>query len=307
MHILSVDQFNKEFLNSFFTKVLDFKKKYQTTEGKEYLSKLQQKKQMCSFFFEPSTRTRISFELAAQRLGMGVVSTADANVSSIKKGETLEDTIKLISNYGFDVIVMRHGETGAADRAAKVSEIPIINAGDGKGEHPTQALLDMYTMWEKFGRLNNLVVSVGGDLANGRTIRSLAKILSKYKGNKINFVSSEELKVGNDIKQFLEKTETKFEETEDMDEALKQSDVIYWTRIQKERMTNPEITGQRYIIDGSKLNIIPEESIIMHPLPRVDEITADVDNDLKAYYFRQAENGLYVRIALLDTVLNGKI
>lgn len=304
MNVISVNQFDKKALNDLFVKTLEIKKKYQSKEGRDELLKLQPGKQMCSFFFEASTRTRVSFELAAQRIGMGVISTADASISSVKKGETLEDTITLLSNYGFDVIVMRHNETGAAERAAKVSKVPIINGGDGKGEHPTQALLDMYTIWEKFGRLDNLTVSIGGDLANGRTGRSLAKILSIYEGNKIYFVSSKELRMGDDIKEALKQVGTEFEETENMNEALSKSDVIYWTRIQKERMEDPSAVGERYIIDEETLKIIPKDAIIMHPLPRVDEITVGVDSDPRAYYFIQAANGLYLRMALIDTVLS---
>lgn len=307
MNVLSVDQFDKKTLDKLFIKVSDFKKKYQTKEGREGLFQLQFGKQMCSFFFEPSTRTRISFELAARRLGMGIVTVEDAKNSSTAKGETLEDTIKIVNLYNFDLVVMRHNETGSLARAAKVSKIPIISGGDGKGEHPTQALLDAFTIWEKFGRLNNLRVTIGGDLANGRTVRSLTNLLSIYDGNKISFVSSEELKISDDIRQYLIKNEVEFQETEDMDQAIKNSDVIYWTRIQKERMENPELIGGKYIIDNNKLKLIPDGAIIMHPLPRVDEITTDVDNDKKAYYFKQAENGLYVRMALIDSVLNGEI
>ena len=304
VNVISVNQFDKKALECLFVKTLDIKKKYQTEEGREELLRLQPGKQLCSFFFEASTRTRVSFELAAQRIGMGVVSTADASISSVKKGETLEDTITLLSNYGFDLIVMRHNETGAAERAAKVTKVPLINGGDGKGEHPTQALLDMYTIWEKFGGLDDLTVSIGGDLANGRTARSLAKILSIYERNKINFISSKELRIGDDIKEVLQKNGTAFEETENMNEALSKSDVVYWTRIQKERMTDPNATGERYIIDENTLKIIPKEAIIMHPLPRVDEITVGVDSDPRAYYFIQAANGLYLRMALIDTVLS---
>lgn len=307
MNILSVDQFSRESLNKLFIKVSEIKEKYRTREGREELFKLQFGKQMCSFFFEPSTRTRISFELAARRLGMGVVTVEDAKNSSTSKGETLEDTIKIVNLYNFDLVVMRHNETGSLARAAKVSDIPIISGGDGKGEHPTQALLDVFTIWEKFGRLDNLTVTIGGDLANGRTVRSLANLLSIYEGNKIYFVSSKELRIGDDIRQYLTKNNVEFQETEDMDEAIKESDVIYWTRIQKERMENPELIGDKYIIDINKLKLIPEEAIIMHPLPRVDEITTDVDHHKRAYYFKQAENGLYVRMALIDSVLNGEI
>jgi len=307
MNVLSVDQFNKETLNKLFIKVSDFKEKYQTKEGREELFQLQFGKQMCSFFFEPSTRTRLSFELAARRLGMGVVTTEDAKNSSTAKGETLEDTIKIVNLYNFDLVVMRHNETGSLARAAKVSKVPIISGGDGKGEHPTQALLDVFTIWEKFGRLDNLTVTIGGDLANGRTVRSLADLLSTYEGNKINFVSSDQLRVSEDVKERLKQDGTEFRETDEVDSALSESDVIYWTRIQKERMEHPEEMGTKYVIDGSKLKIIPTDAIIMHPLPRVDEIAVEVDDDPRAYYFKQAENGLYLRMALIDSVLNGEI
>ncbi|MCW1949204.1 MAG: aspartate carbamoyltransferase [Candidatus Shapirobacteria bacterium] len=307
MNVLSVDQFSKETLDKLFIKVSDFKQKYQTKEGRDHLFRLQFGKQMCSFFFEPSTRTRISFELAARRLGMGVVTVEDAKNSSTVKGETLEDTIKIVNLYNFDLVVMRHNETGSLARAAQVSKIPIISGGDGKGEHPTQALLDVFTIWERFGRLDNLNVTIGGDLANGRTVRSLANLLSIYDGNTINFVSSPQLKVGDDVKEKLKQDGTGFKETDNVDSVLGESDVIYWTRIQKERMENPEEIGAKYVIDQSKLKIIPEDAIIMHPLPRVDEITTDVDNDKRAYYFQQAENGLYLRMALIDSVLNGEI
>ena len=201
MNVLSVDQFSKESLDKLFIKVSDFKQKYQTEEGRKELFQRQMAKQMCSFFFEPSTRTRTSFELAARRLGMGVTTTEDAKNSSSAKGESLEDTITILNLYHFNLIVMRHNETGSLARAAKVSEVPIISAGDGKGEHPTQALLDVFTIWEKFGRLDNLTVTIGGDLSNGRTVRSLADLLSIYEGNKINFVSSAQLKVNEDVKE----------------------------------------------------------------------------------------------------------
>ena len=307
MSVLSVDQFSKESLDQLFIKVSDFKQKYQTAEGRRELFQRQMAKQMCSFFFEPSTRTRISFELAARRLGMGVTTTEDAKNSSAAKGESLEDTITILNLYHFNLIVMRHNETGSLARAAKVSQVPIISAGDGKGEHPTQALLDVFTIWEKFGRLDHLTVTIGGDLANGRTVRSLADLLSTYEGNKINFVSSTQLKVNEDVKERLKQNGTEFRETDDVDSALKESNVIYWTRIQKERMEHPEETGTRYVIDKSKLDIIPKDAIIMHPLPRVDEISTEVDSDPRAYYFKQAQNGLYLRMALIDSVLNGEL
>ncbi|MFA5532312.1 MAG: aspartate carbamoyltransferase [Candidatus Shapirobacteria bacterium] len=304
MNILSVEQFDKNFLDSIFQKTLEFRDQSKDPQKRRDLLPLHYGQQMCSLFFEPSTRTRVSFELGAQKLGMGLVSTENAHVfSSAIKGETLEDTIKVISNYDVDVIVMRHNETGAADRAAKVSEVPIINAGDGKGEHPTQALLDTFTIYEKFGRLDNLKVVMGGDLANGRTVRSLAKLLSLYDGNQIDFVSTAGLRIGDDIKETLQNRRTSFKETEDMNESLATADVIYWTRTQKERIDDQTLIGENLVIDKSKLEIIPRGAIILHPLPRVNEITTEVDDDPRAYYFKQAKNGLYVRMALIDEIV----
>jgi aspartate carbamoyltransferase catalytic subunit len=304
-HILSVEQFDKKSLESLFKKADEFQKQINNPSQRRDLAGKYLGRQMCSLFYEPSTRTRLSFEKAAVNLGLSVVSTENAReFSSAAKGETLEDTIRVIDSYGFDVIVMRHHETGAAARAAKVSETPIINAGDGKGEHPTQALLDVDTIYRKFGRLDNLNVVIGGDLANGRTARSLAQMISKYDNNRINFVSIEELKIGEDIKKKLKENGTQFEETDDLQEAFVGADVVYWTRLQKERLEHPEwLKDKSFVIDKKALNFLPKTAIIMHPLPRVDEISVEVDSDPRAVYFEQAKNGLYIRMALIDEIL----
>jgi aspartate carbamoyltransferase catalytic subunit len=268
-------------------------------------------RQLCSLFYEPSTRTRLSFETAAVKMGMGVVSTENAReFSSAAKGETIEDTVQVLNEYDFDAIVLRHHETGAAARAAAVSEVPILNAGDGKGEHPTQALLDAYTIYENHRQLDGMKVVLGGDLKHGRTVRSLAQLLSRFRGNHFSFVSVPELQMGEDVKQEVSRAGATFEETDDMAEAFRDADVVYWTRLQKERLegehTEEElarITG-RFTITAASLEHLPEHAIVMHPLPRVDEISTDVDSDPRAVYFRQAGNGLYVRMALLDDVLS---
>lgn len=267
-------------------------------------------RQLISLFYEPSTRTRLSFELAATKLGIGVVSTENAReFSSAAKGETIEDTIRNLAEYHADLLVMRHHETGAAARAVAVApdHMAIINAGDGKGEHPTQALLDAYTIRNHSG-LNDVSVVFGGDLRQGRTARSLAKLLSTYEGNRFSFVSAPGFEMSDDIKAFLDANGTPWNETGDVHAAVKDADIVYWTRLQRERLGDGESVQQdeHFIIDNSVLDSMREDAIIMHPLPRIDEIACEVDADPRAQYFRQAGNGLYVRMALLDYLLQQK-
>jgi aspartate carbamoyltransferase catalytic subunit len=310
MHVLAAEQFETERMEVLFKETDSLRE--QDESGREARRELAGRyigAQCCSLFYEPSTRTRLSFETAAAKFGMGVVSTENAReFSSAAKGETIEDTIQVLNQYNLDIIVMRHHETGAADKAAAVSEVPIFNAGDGKGEHPTQALLDTYTIHENFGRLDNLRIVMGGDLANGRTVRSLAQLMSRYGGNHITFVSTPELQIGEDIKTKLRERGTKFDETADMYEALRDADVVYWTRLQKERLENPEAVPEGgFTLDQTALEVMPKEAMIMHPLPRVGEITQDVDSDPRARYFRQAGNGLYIRMALIDEALKNSL
>ena len=301
-HILSARQFSKNELTILFNKADEMREAILSPVKRQKLAGKYKGCMIATLFYEPSTRTRLSFESAAQRLGLGILSTENAReFSSAIKGETIEDTTRVINSYA-DIIVMRHHETGAADRAAAVSKVPIINAGDGKGEHPTQGLLDLYTILKEKGRLDNLNVVIGGDLANGRTARSLAQMLSLYESNTICFVSTPELKIGDDIKKMLKTKQVKFVETDNMNQALKDADVVYWTRLQKERLTNQK-TVSNYSISKESLKIIPAKAIIMHPLPRVDEIAPEVDADPRAAYFRQAGNGLYIRMALIDQLL----
>jgi aspartate carbamoyltransferase catalytic subunit len=308
MHILAATQYDHTQLDTLFIRA-DELRSYTSYEQRRELAELHKGRQLCSLFYEPSTRTRLSFEAAAVKLGMGVVSTENAReFSSAAKGETIEDTIRVLDAYKFDVVVLRHHETGTASRAANVSQTPIINAGDGKGEHPTQALLDAYTIYRQFGRLDNLHIVMGGDLANGRTVRSLARLLSSYPGNHITFVSIPELQIGEDIKEALNKDATPFEETANMPSAFKTADVVYWTRLQKERLTDPSsIPKDGFTLAPGVLKHLPKHAIIMHPLPRVDEIDPAVDSDPRAVYFDQAGNGLYVRMALLDQILTNTI
>ncbi len=308
-HVLSVEQFNKESLDFLFQKADEFKEQIDDPKQRRDLADKYFGRQLCPLFYEPSTRTRLSFEKAALNFGMGVSGTENAKeFSSAIKGETLEDTIKVIGGYNFDVIVMRHHETGAAARAAKVSNTPIINAGDGKGEHPTQTLLDVYTVSRKCGRLNNLNVVIGGDLANGRTARSLAKMMSTYENNRISFVSIPELRIGEDIKEFLREKGTKFEEMSELPQAFENANVVYWTRLQKERGENLELLNNKsLVINEESLKLLPEKAIIMHPLPRVDEISVEVDSDPRAVYFEQAKNGLYIRMGLIDGIFSGTL
>ncbi len=262
---------------------------------------------MATLFYEPSTRTRFSFETAMHRLGGHVISTENAaEFSSVAKGETLEDTIRILNGYA-DVIVIRHKEVGSAKRAAAVSRVPIINAGDGAGQHPTQALLDLYTIRKEIGKIDGLSIAMVGDLAQGRTVRSLTYLLSKFKDVTLFFVAPPLLKMKEDILEHLRERHVPYVEETDLNKVLPQVDVVYQTRIQKERfgdrLADYEACRGVYILDGDSLRRMKPKAIIMHPLPRLEEISMDVDGDSRAAYFRQAQNGLYVRMALLTQVL----
>jgi aspartate carbamoyltransferase catalytic subunit len=281
----------------------EFRELDSTEQGRKTLFEKHSARQLCSLFYEPSTRTRLSFETAALKLGMGVVSTENArDFSSASKGEILEDTIRVLDEYNFDAIVLRHHETGSAAQAASVSSTPIINAGDGKGEHPTQSLLDMMTIFESHGRCDNLKIVIGGDLKHGRTARSLALMLSKFDGNQITFISNNELQIGDDILSALKDNNVKFQKTSDMTKPFIDADVVYWTRLQTERLDGLEASIDNFTITTDIADSTPDGCIIMHPLPRVSEIHQDVDANHRAKYFRQAGNGLYMRMALLDSI-----
>jgi len=262
---------------------------------------------MATLFYEPSTRTRFSFETAMHRLGGRVVSTENAGqFSSAAKGETLEDTIQILNGYA-DVIVIRHYEVGAAKRAAAISRVPVINAGDGAGQHPTQALLDLYTIRKETGLIDGLRIAMVGDLAQGRTVRSLAYLLSKFKDIRMYFVAPPPLKMKEDILAHLRERSVWYTEETQLEKVLPEVNVVYQTRIQKERfgdrIADYEQCRGVYVINTESLRLMKPDAIIMHPLPRLEEISQEVDHDRRAAYFRQAQNGLPVRMALLTMVL----
>jgi len=261
---------------------------------------------MASLFYEPSTRTRFSFESAMARLGGSILTTENAKeFSSASKGETLYDSTSVMCGYA-DLIVMRHNEPGSAKMAAEVSSVPVINAGDGSGQHPTQALLDLYTIKDNFSTIDGLTFAMVGDLKYGRTVRSLSYLLTKYDHIKIYYVSPLVCKMDEDIKDYLTKYKVEWEEVDSLEKVLPLVDCVYMTRIQKERFHNLkdyESAAGKYILDKENIRLMKQKSIIMHPLPRVDEIAQEVDNDPRAQYFNQAKNGLYIRMALLYLLL----
>ena len=300
-HVIESQQFSRSLLEELFTQTDEIKREQHRFSGRL------NGRVMAALFYEPSTRTRLSFEAAMLRLGGQTMGTDNAReFSSAAKGETLEDTIRIVSGYA-DVIVLRHNEEGAAKRAAAVSTVPIVNAGDGPGQHPTQALLDLYTIREELRRIDGIRIAMVGDLANGRTVRSLTYLLSKFKDLKIWFVAPPQVAMRDDLKTHLTEHNVPWVETEDLDSVLPEVDVVYQTRIQKERFTDPDAYAAVkgiYKIDSRALGLMRKYAIVMHPLPRVDEIDPEVDADPRAAYFRQAHNGLQIRMALLDRLLS---
>ncbi|HEU0296258.1 MAG TPA: aspartate carbamoyltransferase [Anaerolineales bacterium] len=262
---------------------------------------------LANLFYEPSTRTSSSFTAAMERLGGSVIPINEVKYSSVSKGESLPDTIRTLECYA-DVIVLRHPETGSAAIAAKAARKPVINAGDGVGEHPTQALLDTFTIMEELGRLDNLNVTMLGDLKYGRTVHSLARLLSRFSNIKLNYVSPDILRMPREVMDEVTEKGVPQAEFSSLDQALPETDVLYVTRVQKERFEDPadyEKVKGAYVIDPDvmKAASAKREMIVMHPLPRVGEISVDFDDDPRAAYFRQMEYGLYVRMALLAMVL----
>jgi aspartate carbamoyltransferase catalytic subunit len=302
-HVLEAQQFNPKLIELLFERGNELQLLAQDKRRHQKLDSLLQGKMMFLVFFEPSTRTRISFSAAGQHLGMQVVTTENAlESSSSVKGESLEDTIRVLCEYRPDVIVIRHFETNSAKQAAAVSTVPIINAGDGHGQHPTQALLDLYTIYREAGRTSNLTIALGTDLLHSRTARSLIYLLGKAKGNHLILVSPKDLRLAPNVKTYLKRSGTTFEETDDLDQALTKADVIYWNRIQKERFTG-SVPPQTFVIGPQHLPLLKPGAFLMNPLPRIDEILGTVDADPRAAYFRQAGNGMYIRMALLEWVL----
>lgn len=266
---------------------------------------------LATLFFEPSTRTRLSFESAMLRLGGKVLGFSSASSSSASKGESVADTVRVIDCYA-DIIAMRHPKEGTAFRAAQYSTKPVINAGDGGHHHPTQTLTDLMTIRRRHGRLDNLVVGFCGDLKYGRTVHSLVKALSRYKGNHFVFISPKELEIPRYIiEEYLSKSECTFEEITDLSNAMPKLDILYMTRIQRERFDDIEEYERlknSYILSPKQMNLANEKMAVLHPLPRVNEITLEVDDDERAKYFEQAGNGVYVRMALIMSLLGmGKL
>lgn len=302
-HIISAKQFKDPVI---LDRVLAMTGHIETSLRNGTLGEPLRGKVMASLFYEPSTRTRLSFESAMLRLGGRVIGTESAgHFSSVTKGESLKDTIKIISQY-VDVIVLRHHEEGSAEIASGVSSVPVINAGDGPGQHPTQALLDMYTIQKELGRVDRLKVVFVGDLMYGRTVHSLAYLLAQRHDVELFFVSPEELKVSRDFIHHLDTWGVSYLETTDLMPFINEIDVLYITRVQKERfrsVADYERVKDHFIIDASLVTKMKKDSIIMHPLPRVHELKEEVDRDRRAAYFRQAQNGLYVRMALLTMLL----
>jgi aspartate carbamoyltransferase catalytic subunit len=258
---------------------------------------------LANLFYEPSTRTSSSFTAAMERLGGSVIPINEVKYSSVSKGESLPDTVRTLECYA-DVIVLRHPETGSAAIAAKAAKKPVINAGDGVGEHPTQALLDLFTIREELGKVEGITVTMLGDLKYGRTVHSLSRLLTLF-GVKLNYVSPDILKMPEEVKS--EVSEKGISQTvTTLEKALPGSDVLYVTRVQKERFEDPaeyEKVKDAYVIDPTLMKAAKKDMIVMHPLPRVTEISMDFDEDPRAAYFRQMEYGLYVRMALLAMVL----
>jgi len=264
-------------------------------------------KVVATLFFEPSTRTRLSFESAITRLNGKFIGFADSRTTSVAKGESLKDTIMTISNY-CDMIVMRHPLEGSARYAAEVSKVPVVNAGDGANQHPTQTLLDLYSILKTQGTLDDLDIFLVGDLKYGRTVHSLIIALSEF-NTRFHFVSPDEIRLPNEYKQMLEAKGLKYFEYKSLTENIKKADIIYMTRVQRERFNDPleyERTKNAYILSNHMLEGTKDNMRVLHPLPRVNEINIDVDDNPKAYYFQQAQNGVYVRQALISTILGLK-
>ncbi|MEA3457526.1 MAG: aspartate carbamoyltransferase [Candidatus Thermoplasmatota archaeon] len=302
--IISIKDFSKREINY----ILNYAKKMAPyAKGEGYMEMLKGKV-LSSLFFEPSTRTRLSFESAMNRLGGRVIGFADPTATSQKKGESLADTIRMADAYS-DVIIIRHPQEGAARLAAEFSDVPILNAGDGAGRHPTQCLLDLFTILTEKKKIEKQKVVLLGDLKYGRTVHSLAYALSLY-GVELTFVSPETLKMPKEVVNECRELGVEPSSTSNLEKAIRDADVLYTTRIQKERFPDAEeynrVVGT-YKIDNDLLKNASEKLIVMHPLPRVTEINPEVDRTPHALYFKQAFNGVPVRMALLSLVTGGKI
>lgn len=284
-------------------KILDLAAEFE----KEPIQDLLRGKVVATLFFEPSTRTRLSFESAVNKLGGKVIGFTDSSSSSVTKGETLNDTIRTVNNYA-DLIVMRHPIEGSARYASEISTVPVINAGDGANQHPTQTLLDLYSIMKTQGTLDKLNICMVGDLKYGRTVHSLLMAMSRWKTS-FNFVAPEELMMPDEYKLYLRNLGLTYYETSSLTEVINMADIIYMTRVQRERFSDPmeyEKVKNAYVLHESMLEETKPGMKILHPLPRVNEINTDVDTNNKAYYFEQALNGVFTRQAIITTLLGLK-
>ena len=299
-HLMSPLDFTVEELDKLFDLANDIE------NNKEKYAHACDGKILATCFYEPSTRTRLSFESAMTRLGGQVIGFSDAASSSASKGESVSDTIRIISCYA-DICAMRHPKEGAPMVAAEKAAIPVINAGDGGHQHPTQTLTDLLTIRSLKGRLSNFTIGLCGDLKFGRTVHSLIHALVRYEGIHFIFISPDELKVPDYITEELKAHNISYEEVTSLDEVMPQLDLLYMTRVQKERFFNEEDyirLKDFYILDTAKMELAKPDMLVLHPLPRVNEISVEVDRDSRAAYFRQAQYGVYVRMALILTLLN---
>lgn len=297
-HLVSADQITREVMEDIFSVSQKMEK---VIEG-EGRSDLLEKNVIATLFYEPSSRTMLSFQVAVQRLGGGMILAQGREMSSMKKGETIEDTIRMVTQYA-DLIVMRHPESGAAEKAAKVCTVPFINSGDGGNEHPTQALLDLYTIQKEFGTLEGLHIALAGDLLYGRTVHSLGKLLARIPGTKLTLIAPKELMMPEDVKKAFSENSVEYAETENLEEGTN-ADILYMTRVQGERFADKaefERLKDKYILKADLLK--DSKTKVMHPLPRVNEISTDIDELPNALYFTQAKNGVPVRMALLAMML----
>ena len=294
--LISIWDFSKEEI----LHVLETAKEFEQNRVQNFL----EGKVIASLFFEPSTRTRLSFETAINRLGAKVIGFSDASNTSQSKGETLKDTIKMVNNY-VDMIVMRHPLEGSSRYASEVATVPVVNAGDGANQHPSQTLLDLYSILKTQGTLEGLTINMVGDLKYGRTTHSLLQAMSHF-NPKFVFNAPKELEMPREYKDFLDSKGIEYIETTSLEEHLNDCDILYMTRVQQERFTDPmeyERVKDVYRLEASMLGSVKDNMKILHPLPRVTEIDQDVDETKYAYYFTQAENGLYVRMAIISYLL----
>lgn len=301
-HVLDIDQFRRADIDLILTRAVEMR-----AIAKRGFDTRLQGRILATLFYEPSTRTRLSFESAMLRLGGQVISSEmAAETSSAAKGETIQDTVRIVESYAH-AIAIRHPRAGTSAAAASVASVPILNAGDGAREHPTQALLDLFTIADEIGRIDDFSIALVGDLRYGRAPRSLAKLLAQVRGCRIVMVAPPGIEMAGDVLDALRGAGVAYEQQTDLAEVIDAVDVVYMTRVQKERFPSEaayQAVQGRYQLDASLLARMPQGAVVMHPLPRVDEIHPKVDADTRAAYFRQARNGVYIRMALLDMLLN---